>query len=189
MIADSARRVVSWASRNRRRDVVVPQAPVTALGTDDAAQGFRGRLLHRGAVRGQGDLGLAHEHVCRVLELAVLSDKLLGGHARFLRLAEAFGPKDRTAVEMGANGIGQVPTALRAPICIAGRAQEQFVRPKAPGARDAIRDGMFPAVLVQVNTLFEAESARPAAVKVDHAATVAVDGVLRREHLPASGAS
>jgi hypothetical protein len=188
MIAGSAHRVVSWASRDRGWDVVVRQAPVTEPGTDNETQGFRGRLLHRGAERGHGDLGLAHQYVCRVPELAAQFDELLGGRACFLRPASHFRREHRAAVEMGANGIAQIVAALRAQIRVAGPAREQFVRPEPSGAQDALPDSVFPAVLVEKNTLFEAEPARPAAVEVDHAAPVAVDGVLGRERLPASGA-
>src|SRR4030095_4714244 len=89
---------------------------------------------------------------------------------------------------MGANAGRQVLTAVRAQIRVAEKAREKLVRPEAPGTRHALPDGVVPAVFVEKSPLFETESARPAAVKVDHAATVPVDGVLGRERLPTSGA-
>jgi len=180
MIAGTTRRIVSRAPQDRCRDAFVWQAPVTELDTDDAAQPFQGRLLRRIAKFGHGDLGLRPQHVC----LAALFRELAAGCACFLRPASHVRWDCCAAVEMGANAVGQVRTALRAQIRVGAR--EKFVRPDAPGARHALPYGVVPAVLIEQSLLVEGEPARPTAVKMDHAIAVEFDGVRRRDHLPAS---
>ena len=86
---------------------------------DHAAQGLRGRLLHRVAEQGHGDFGLA--------ELTAMFHELSGGRKYFLRLASLFRWKHRAAVEMGANAVSQLFTAFWAPIrAVAEQAREQF---------------------------------------------------------------
>jgi len=121
-----------------------------------------------------------------VLELAVLFRESLGGRAYFVRAASHFRWEYRAAVEMDANAVGQVVTAPRAQVRVAEQARQKFVLPEALSARHAFSCDVVPAILVEKRTLREAESPRSTAVKVDHAATVAFDSVVGREHLPAS---
>jgi hypothetical protein len=181
MIASSTRRVVPWAPWNRRRDAIVRQASVTEPETDDAAQTRRHELLSRVV---EHDFGLTHQHVRPSEALAALFDKSLGGRPWFLGPAPLIRRQRRAAIQMGAHGIGKVLMAVGAQI----RADEQFVLPEAPGTGDARPDDVVPAVLVEERTLFAADPARPAAVKVDHALAVAFDGVLGPERLQAARA-
>jgi hypothetical protein len=89
---------------------------------------------------------------------------------------------------MGANPVGQVPPALRASIhTVTEQAREKLFLPENPGARHTLHDPVIPAVLEVEHALFAGEAARLQAVDVGYAITVALDGVLGREHLGAPG--
>jgi hypothetical protein len=90
------------------------------------------------------------------------------------------------AVEMRADAVGQVLTAPGHRSAPPPNGPEKFVLVEPSSARRALRDEVIPAESVEESTLVEAERVRTAAGEVDNAATVAVDRVLGREHLPAS---
>jgi hypothetical protein len=89
---------------------------------------------------------------------------------------------------MGTNPFGQVPAALWASIhAVTEQAREKLFLPEDPGARHTLHDPMIPAVLEEEHALFTCKAARLEAVDVNHAITVALDGVLGRDRPGATG--
>jgi hypothetical protein len=180
MIAGFAPRIVSRAPRNRPRDAIVRQASVTQLDLDDSAQTRRHELFPRFV---EHDLGLTPQHVRSVAKLVGLFYKLLGGRPCCLRPTSHFRWEHRAIVEMGSSTVGQVFTAPGASVRAAGEGVPgKLVESEAPGARNAVRYGVVPAVVNEKCAFFAAEAARQATVKVNNTITVAFDGVFRGEH-------
>jgi hypothetical protein len=187
VVARTADGVVAGTSRDGRRDAGVRQASVTELVADDAAQALNRRLLHRVAEQGPGDLGLPHQHVRAVAKLSSTLHELLSGCPGLLRASAHFRREHCATIEMGANAVGQVFMASGASIRAAGEGtREKLVLPERPCAWRAHRYGMVPAIVKEKSAFFAAEPPRQATVEVDHAITVAFDGILRREHVQAA---
>jgi len=137
LITDSARRPVAWASWNRRRDIVVRQAPVAKLRLDDATHSFGGRLRYRIAQLGRSDLGLTHQHVGLVVKVTGLLHEPSCSRACLSHPQSQDFRRQRARVEVIANTLDQVYLTARAagPLVVFERVRVEFEQPTALATR------------------------------------------------------
>jgi len=90
---------------------------------------------------------------------------------------------------MATNAFGQVDATTRTQMyTVAEKVSTKLRLAKAPGARDALRDRMVPAIPEKDCTLLRAQVTRSATVDVGHQTSADLNGILTGNHLQASRA-
>jgi hypothetical protein len=121
------------------------------------------------------------------MKLPGMFHELVGGGSKLLRAAPRFCREHLATIEMGANALRQVVMASGASLRTTGEGTpEKLLLPELPGAPHTLRYGVVPAIVKEECAFFATEPTRQTTVKVDHAITVAFDGVFRGEHLEAA---
>jgi hypothetical protein len=81
---------------------------------------------------------------------------------------------------MRANALREICTTVEAPVYAAAeRVRATFLLPEALAARGALGDLVVPAIEIEEDNLFGAQSARSAAVDMRYAIAVRLNGILR----------
>jgi len=146
-----------------------------------------GGLRHGLAERGSRSFGLTYQVIGAIRQVVSLRDELSCGIAHFSGLQAHFRREDRATVEMTTNAFGQVGATARTQMdAVAEQISAQLVLSKDPGARDALRDRVVPAIQEEDCSLLGAQIARSEAVDVSHHTSANLDSVLERDRVQAS---
>jgi len=128
--------------------------------------------------------GLPHQHVRVVVELLAPLDEVSRCRAGGGRPASYLRWEQCTAVEVCANAVSEIPTALRAPEA-AVKVCGQLAEVEAPGAVLALGNQVVQAIREQERALIGAQSSGMSAAPVGQAATSRNNGVIKRDCLRA----
>ena len=146
-------------------------------------------LPHGHAERGGGILGCLYQPIRMVGQVVSLHHELPRGVTRFFGPQAQFRREYRATEELATNAFGQVDVTTRTQMhTVAEKVSAQLDLAKAPGAREALRDRMVPAIPEEDCTLLGAQIARPVTVDVGHHTSADLNGIVERNHLQASRA-
>lgn len=146
-------------------------------------------LLHDLAEGGGRSLGFLYQAIRVLRQVVSLCYELTRGVTRCPGAQPQFRRKDRATEQMATNAFGQVDATTRTQMyTMVEKVSPKLGLAKAPGARDALRDRMVPAIPEEDCALLRTQTTRSATVDVGHQTSADVNGILAGNHLQASRA-